>query len=181
MTVTTNGSDSGKVVLTLDGGTQLGTATVTAQGTLAATVTIPAGTSAGLHTIHAVNGNAKADASLQVTAPGSSGSKATIIASFRGFGESGCPLHPTASMYAMYADKPFPLIGTGFVPGTVTIYLESAMGMVLGTATVGADGSFCQDVKGPPNDKVGDRTLVAVQNDTVQATTVVRCVSSAIK
>jgi hypothetical protein len=118
---------------------------------------------------------------VQVTAPAAGGSKATIIASFRGFGETGCPPHPTASMYAMYADKPFPLIGTGFAPGTVTIYLDSAMGRSLGTVTAGADGSFCQDVQGPPNDLAGERTLVAVQSGAVQATATVRFVSSVIK
>lgn len=179
--VTTGATDVGKVALTLDGGTPLGTATVTDKGTFTATVTIPAGTTAGAHTIHAVNGAAKADASVQVTAPTAGGGRATIIASFRGFGETGCPLHPTASMYAMYADKPFPLIGTGFAPGVVTIHLDSATGQTLGMVTAGTDGSFCQDIKGPPNDLAGERTLVAVQNGAVQATTTVRFVSSVIK
>lgn len=52
------GSDKGKVVLTLDNGVALGTATVNTLGKFASTITIPAGTSGGAHTIHAVNGDA---------------------------------------------------------------------------------------------------------------------------
>ena len=85
--VTTARTDAtpGQVILTLDSGTrphqpnrpwdkrprpsgQLGTATTDANGVFTATVTIPAGTPAGTHTIHAVAGTAKTSENFQVTA-----------------------------------------------------------------------------------------------------------------
>jgi hypothetical protein len=51
-----------EVVLTLDGGTPLGKVSVNAQGKFQTPITIPLGTSANTHTIHAVIRDAKADA-----------------------------------------------------------------------------------------------------------------------
>jgi hypothetical protein len=56
---------TGKVVLTLDGGTPLGTATVDAQGAFESPIAIPTGTSIGAHTIHAVDGDARANVTIQ--------------------------------------------------------------------------------------------------------------------
>jgi hypothetical protein len=74
-------------------------------------------------------------------------------------------------------DETFSLFGSGFAPGTVTVYLDAATGMALGTATVGADGTFCKaDFQGPPASQRGDHTLVAVQNGMVQASIPVKVV-----
>jgi hypothetical protein len=168
----------GKVVLSLDGagrmgdgGTPLGTATVNDQGRFEVSVVIPAGTTAGMHTIYAVSGDANASTSVQVTASGTGGGKATIMLTGSFFGDTGCPTRPLPD-YAqkVVIDDTFSLFGAGFAPGTVTIHLDSATGMSLGSATVAADGSFCRDdLKGPPASQVGAHTLVAVQNGTVQA------------
>ncbi|MGH2585851.1 MAG: hypothetical protein ACRDJE_13140, partial [Dehalococcoidia bacterium] len=123
------------------------------------------------HTIHAVSGDSTADASVQVTAAASGGSNATIVLTGSYFGETGCPTHPLPD-YAQKVtiDETFPLFGAGFAHGTVTIHLDSATGMSLGTATVRADGTFCQEFQGPPASQLGDHTLVAVQNGAVQVT-----------
>jgi hypothetical protein len=156
-----------KVVLTLDGGTPLGTVTVNAQGNFETSITIPAGTSVGAHTIHAVIRDAKADATIQVTAPGS---KASIMMVGLLAGETGCPPHPISSTQT---DDTFMLFGAGFAAGTVTIRLETTMGATLGTATVSADGSFCQQMQSPPGNNAGAHTLVAVQNAAVVPQTAV--------
>jgi hypothetical protein len=156
-----------KVVLTLDGGTSLGTVSVNTQGAFATSITIPAGTSAGAHTIHAVMPGASADATIQVTAPGS---KASIMMVGVLSGEKGCPPHPISSTQT---DDNFMLFGAGFAAGTVTIRLDTTMGATLGTATAGADGSFCQQLNSPPGSNAGAHTLVAVQNAAVVAQTAV--------
>ncbi|HLH23643.1 MAG TPA: hypothetical protein VK066_14070 [Chloroflexota bacterium] len=164
------------VTLTLDGAS-LGTATVTAQGTFDVDVVIPAGTAAGERTIRAVSGAATADTSLQVTAA-SGGGRASILLTGSFFGDRGCPTRALPDYaQAVEIDAPFSVYGTGFAPGRVTLRLDSATGMELGTATVGADGTFCHDAfRGPPASQVGNHTLVAVQNGTAQATIPVRVV-----
>jgi hypothetical protein len=187
---TTKASDSSKgtVVLTLDkpsgvadGGLPLGTAKVNPQGTFEAMVIIPASTTAGTHTIYAVSGDAsRADTSVQVTASGSGGGKATLVLTGSVFGDTGCPSRPLDDPVAGM-DSPFSIFGAGFAPGTVAIHVDSATGMAVGTATVKADGTFCRDdFRGPPASLLGDHTLVAVQNGTVQGTTPVKFVRPTI-
>lgn len=159
------------VVLTLDGATPLGTATVNAQGTFETSITIPAGTSFGAHTIHAVNGDAAADVTIQVTAPTPTGaSTASIMMVGLLEGETGCPNHPISSTQT---DDTFMLFGAGFAPGTVTIHLDTTTGSMLGIATVRADGSICQQMQSPPSNEAGAHTLVAAQNGAVVAKTAV--------
>src|SRR5207253_238154 len=161
----------GKVVVTLDNGaTPIGTATVGSNGTFTASVTIPAGTSAGTHTIHAVNQvnadhrPATATVNMQVTAatpgpgPGPNLSQGTMMMVALLQGETGCPTHPINSTTT--ADT-FMLTGGNFSPGSVTIHLDSQTGTVLGTATVGAGGTFCQRMNAPPKSQAGKHTLVA--------------------
>lgn len=164
-------ANAGAVVLTLDGGIILGTATVTAEGTFVAAVTIPADTQAGSHTMQAVSGSAQAQVGVEVANPNTGGGTATIVLTGSYFGETGCPTHPLPD-YAqkITTDETFPLFGAGFAPGAVTLYLDTAGGLDLGTAPVGADGTFCQEFQGPPTTFLGDHTLVAVQNSVVQAT-----------
>ena len=54
----------------------------------------------------------------------------------------------------------------------MTLRLDSLTGQSLGSATVGADGTFCSEAfQGPPASQVGpNHSLVAVQNNTAQAT-----------
>jgi len=169
-TTAADDSDQGKVVLTLDSGTSLGTASVDDQGTFEAMVTIPADTTAGTHIIHAVSGDAKADTGFEVTTPGADSNAASIVLTGSYYGETGCPTHPLPD-YAqkITTDRTFPLFGAGFAPGTVTIHLDSATGMSLGAVAVRTDGTFCQEFQGPPTNLLGAHTLVAVQNGVVQA------------
>jgi hypothetical protein len=159
--------DLGAVVLTLDGGTPVGASTVNAQGTFVATITIPAGTSPGTHALHAVNRDAKANENVQILAPTSAGmgqGSLMMVALLRG--ETGCPNHPIVSTVV---DDTFMLFGSGFAAGTVTIHLDTATGHALGTATVRADGSFCQQMQPVPRAQAGAHTIMALQNGAIGA------------
>jgi hypothetical protein len=161
----------GRVVLTLDGGTPLGTGTIDAQGNFSASITIPAATPAGTHTIHAVNHinadnrDATATENVQVTAvTATSNASMMMVAQLQG--QTGCPNLPILSAGT---DDTFMLFGSGFGSGTVTIRLDTETGVVLGTATVRADGSFCQEAHSVPSSQAGKHTLVALQNGAVVA------------
>jgi hypothetical protein len=150
-------SNGGTVTLTL-AGTKLGTATLSPQGTFTATVTIPAGTAAGNATIRASAGTAQAQTSIQVLAKGAA---ASLVVSWQGLVYT-----------AVDTDYPFTLSGANFAPGTVSIYIDSASGVQIGTATVGADGTFSHDFQvssAQIGNHYGQHTLVAVQNGNVQA------------
>ena len=159
--------DSGKVILTLDGGIPIGAATIDKLGTFTASITIPSDASSGLHTIHAVNGAAKADMTIQVTAAAPA---ASIMMVAQLFGETGCPNHPIDSIVT---DNTVMLFGSGFPLGTVAIHLDTATGTTLGTAAVRGDGSFCQQINTPSSSEVGKHNLLAVQNGAVVAQTTV--------
>jgi hypothetical protein len=149
--------NGGAVTLTL-GGTKVGTATLSPQGTFKATVTIPAGTAAGNVTIRASAGTAQAQTSIQVLAKGA---PASLVVSWQGLVYT-----------AVDTDYPFTLSGANFAPGTVSIYIDAASGVQLGTATVGADGTFSHDFQvsaAQIANHFGQHTLVAVQNGSVQA------------
>ena len=118
----------GEFLGALGGGTTLGSTSVDARGNFETTITIPAGTSIGAHTIHAVNGDAMADVTIQVTAGGATG-KASIMMVGLLKGETGCPNHPISSTQT---DSFFTLFGAGFVAGgTVAIHLDSAAGSTM--------------------------------------------------
>ena len=157
----------GRVILTLDGGTPLGAATINAQGTFTTSITIPAGTSPGAHALRAVASDAKADVTIQVATSSPAGvSKASIMMVGLLRGETGCPNHPIRSTQT---DDTFVLFGAGFAAGPVTIRLDTATGVSLGTATVRPDGSICQRMQSAPGNKAGAHKLVAVQNGAVVA------------
>jgi hypothetical protein len=163
------GSSRGRVVLTLDGATPLGTATLDDRGTFETSITIPPGTSAGAHTIRAVSGDAQADAIIQVAAPAGE-RRASLMMVGLLQGETGCPNRPISSTQT---DATFMLFGAGFAPGTVTIHLDAPTGPALETAQVRADGSICHQMKGVPGDKAGAHALVAAQNGAAVAQTAV--------
>ena len=186
--VTTARADAtpGQVTLTLDSGTrphqpnrpwdkrprgsgQLGTVSTDANGTFTATVTIPAGTPAGTHTIHAVAGTAETSENFQVSAAPGTGTgpapgtrRGTMMMVFARPGQKGCPNNPIASTGI---NDTFMLAGSGFGPGTITIRLDTATGAVLGSAAVQADGNFCGQMRS--TGKPGKYTLIAVQNGAV--------------
>lgn len=167
----------GEFLGALGGGTPLGSTSVDARGNFETTITIPAGTSIGAHTIHAVNGDAMADVTIQVTAGGATG-KASIMMVGLLKGETGCPNHPISSTQT---DSFFTLFGAGFVAGgTVAIHLDSAAGSTLGTAVVRPDGSICQQIPSAPGNKAGGHTLVAVQSGATVAQTAVTFVLPSI-
>lgn len=157
----------GRVVLTLDGGTPVGAATINAQGTFTTSITIPAGTSPGAHALRAVASDAKAEVAIQVATSSPTGvSRASIMMVGLLRGETGCPNHPIRSTQT---DDTFVLFGAGFAAGPVTIRLDTATGVSLGTATVRPDGSICQRMQSAPGNKAGAHKLVAVQNGAVVA------------
>ena len=169
MKVTTAKSDAnrGAVTFTLDSGITLGTAMVDAAGKFDATVTIPTGTAAGAHVVHAVSGDAKAQEPLHVIAPASSGgSNGSLMMVALLTGQTGCPNNPINSTQV---DDTFMLFGSGLTAGSVTVRLDSATGLTLGTATVRADGTFCAEMQGAPRAQAGAHTLVAVQNGVIVA------------
>jgi hypothetical protein len=168
--VTTARFDPGAttVALTLDS-TPVGSTTVDALGKFDTVITIPAGTSAGTHLVHAISRDAKADVALQVTGA-AGGGKATITVVGVLQGEPGCPYHPLTSTQT---DSSFRLFGAGFAPGAVTIRLDSLTGFPVGAATVRPDGIFCQEMPGVPAALAGSHALTAVQNGIVRAQTTV--------
>ena len=146
-------------------GTNIGSAVVTPQGTFASTVTIPAGISPGSHIIKAVDGNATAEVTVVVAGANAGGGKASIMMVGLLNGEKGCPNHPISSTQA---DATFMLFGAGFAPGPVTLHLDAATAPVVGSATPGRDGSFCQQMPGVPGRQAGAHKLIAVQNGAMQ-------------
>ncbi len=174
----TEGGGATGIALTLDGGTPLGTATADGQGSFQANVTIPPGTPAGMHTLQARSGDANASVSIQVAAPAPSGGNARMVLTGSFFGETGCPTHPLPDYaQSITTDDTFSLFGSGFGPGTVTIFLDSPGGMALGSVGVAGDGSFCGAAfRGPPTSLLGSHTLNAVQNGAVQATIPVKVI-----
>jgi len=159
------------VSIKLDNGSQIGTASVTSGGTFSTTVTIPAATTAGTHTIHATLDTKQADTTVQVQAAGSVNSATITIVS-----SQGTPLTSTQT------DDSFTLFGTGFTPGTVTVYLESPSGFLVGTATAGADGTFRAQLI-VPYSQAGPHTLVAVESTdagTTRATAAVTFVTPSV-
>jgi hypothetical protein len=166
-TAKTDASKDNKVALSLDRGENLGTTTVNPNGTFETSITIPAGTSAGAHTIHATNGDANAEVTIRVAASTPLAmSKASIMMVGLLKGETGCPNHPITSTQT---DDSFMLFGSGFAMGSVTIRLDSVSGATLGAAPVRLDGSICQRINSVSGDKAGPHTIVAVQNGSVAA------------
>jgi hypothetical protein len=146
-------------------GTNIGSAVVTPQGTFTANVTIPANIAPGSHTIKAVNGSFMAEVVVMVAGANAGGGKASIMMVGLLNGENGCPNHPINSTQT---DSTFVLFGAGFAPGPVTLHLDAPTSPVVGSATPGRDGSFCQQMPGVPGRNAGAHKLVAVQNGAVQ-------------
>ncbi|MCA3281578.1 MAG: hypothetical protein ING16_01815 [Roseomonas sp.] len=155
------GGNVGAFTVSLSGGTQVGTGSMSPQGTFTVPVTIPPGTPPGQHTLQVVNGNARAEAIIQVIAAGAPASM-VMVGLLRN--EQGCPNRPISSTQV---DDTFQLAGAGFAQGNVSIHLGNATGPSLGNAVVRADGSICQTLRSPS--AVGSSTIVAVQNGAVVA------------
>jgi hypothetical protein len=85
-------------------------------------------------------------------------------------GETGCPNHPITSTVT---DNTFRLFGSDFALDPVSIRLDAPTGVMLGSAAVGGDGSFCQDMQSVSSNLAGTHTLLAVQNEAVVAQAVV--------
>lgn len=172
-------ANTGTVTLTLNNGTRLGTATARADATFEVSLTIPAGTAAGIHRIQAVSGNIRAEVQIEVAAasapssPGSSGTagNGSIRVIELNAGQTGCPAN--RSEQRAFVEQPFRLFGSGFAPGGVEIRFDSAGGLLLGTLTAGADGSFCGEVRAPTRAQRRpppiQHTIYAVQNGVVRA------------
>ncbi len=163
-TLTGTASVSPPVALTLDNSVNLGSSATNATGTFQATLTMPANTAAGTHTLTAASGTANDSVGIQVTG-GRPTASLTLTGSY--FGETGCPMHPVSNVITTVLQ--FPVFGAGFAPGPITLRLDSASGVDLGTRQVGADGTFCAWFIGPPTSMTGSRNLVGIQGGAVRA------------
>ncbi|TGQ15950.1 MULTISPECIES: hypothetical protein [unclassified Mesorhizobium] len=154
----------GPVAIVLDSGAMLGTVAADAAGGFLTSVRLPADTAPGVHKLTASTGGRGDTIELRVTPAG--GETATLMVTIAFFGDVGCPMRELDPP-KIAADYTFPLFGSGFSPGKVRIYLDSSNGgLNLGSATVGADGTFCSEFRAIPTDKLGQRNLVAVQGGT---------------
>lgn len=153
------------VVLTLDTGAVLGSAVTNVNGAFQKSVRMPAGTSPGPHKLSAASGTASDVTAIQVTGRGAT-ARLLLTGSF--YGDTGCPMR--AGPTGIAAAEPFPLFGSGFAPGLVSLRLDTATGMVLGNATVQGNGTFCGYFSGPPPAMAGNHVLVALQDGAVRAT-----------
>jgi hypothetical protein len=173
------GAQKGRIALTIDGpaplrlmgrrptpGPQpLGVAITDAQGTFATTIAVPAGLAPGSHIIRATGIGIHAEASFTVSG---SNSRASITLIGLLHGQSGCSGEPIQSTQT---DATFVLFGSGFAQGPVTMLLDQLTGFAVGTATVGADGRFCQEMRGVPGNFAGPHTLLGIQNGVTQSRT----------
>lgn len=166
-------ASTGRVTLTLDNGATLGTATVRPDATFDVSLAIPAGTAAGSHKIQAVSGTTRAEVAIEVQAASAAGNGSIRVIELAA-GQTGCPANP--SEQRAFVEQPFRLFGSGFAPGRVEIRFDSAAGLLLGTLTAGADGTFCGDVTAPTRAQRGppiQHTIYAVQNGVVRAQLVI--------
>jgi hypothetical protein len=161
----------GVVSLALDGGPQLATATVDARGTFSTSIVMPASTAPGTHTLHAVNHvningrDASATANIQVVS-----ATAVTAPSFKMVGTLQGQIGCSAQQINLGdTDDTVMMSGSGFPTGTVTIHLDTITGFQLGSAPVGAPGTFCQLMNTPPAAQAGKHTLLAVVNGAVAA------------
>jgi hypothetical protein len=187
----TQSGGSGIVKLWLDGNTaqQVGTAAVGPAGGFVVKATIPAGVTAGNHTLNAGTNTNKPEASVQITGDHTRNSaadlnkpEASVQITVTGPGGSGGA--PTIAVmntmtHTAYPPPPFLLYpstftlrGNGFAPGaTVTVHLDTDAGAQLGTAIPNKAGIF-QGSFNLPMTSTGPHKLVAVQvqgGGTVQA------------
>jgi hypothetical protein len=130
----------------------LGSGVRDGSGSFTASATVPAGTSAGDHTVVAAGGSASASTTVQVLGAGQTAKpKLYVINTTMGTVMTAPVLMPP--------DATFNLQGEGFEKGTVSLSIQG--GKSLGTANAGADGTF--DVKVTPTVGSGTYTIVASQ------------------
>jgi hypothetical protein len=161
----------GKVGLELDRQVPLGVTTIDGNGNFDTSITIPAGTPAGAHTVRAATrGSGVAEVVVQVAAAGGGGggSQASIMVVGVLAGETGCPNHPLTSTRT---DDTFMLFGAGFAAGAVAVNLDNPAGLLLGTAVVRPDGSICQQMRSPAANMAGLHAVVATQGGAAVART----------
>jgi hypothetical protein len=131
----------------------LGSAARDSAGSFTATVTVPAGTSTGEHTLVATDGSASASTTVDILAAGQSATpKLYVINTTTG------TVMPTP--VTMPQGATFTLQGEGFAQGSVALTIQG--GKSLGTANAGADGTFSAKVT-PPVES-GGYTIVATQS-----------------
>jgi hypothetical protein len=159
---------TGNVVLARDVATQVGSGVITDQGTFLTTITIPANAAPGDHRLQAIDGTTVAQTMITISsaAPPGGSSNASIMMVGVLHGETGCPNH---SISSTQADASFMLFGTGFEAGGVSVRLDSANGLLVGSAVAQGNGTFCQQMVGVPTSQAGNHKLVAVQNGAIQA------------
>jgi hypothetical protein len=159
--------DSNQVTIYLDSATpgqQVGTAMPVFGGTFTTTVTLPASTTVGTHSLLAIGGSQQSAPPQQITVVGASQRlKPEIRITYA---------NRNPGPASLLESEHFTLTGYYFASGQVTIYLDNTTGPALGTATAGNDGTFHAQLTMPFGSH-GDRTLVATETangQTLQAT-----------
>ncbi|MDH0866744.1 hypothetical protein [Mitsuaria sp. GD03876] len=168
LTTATGGAQG--IALALDGNVALGTTTADGSGSFTATVRIPAGLAGGTHSLRATTAGAQASVPIEVAAANGAGNGNTrllLTGSF--YGDTGCPMRPLPD----YAQKvgvedTFPVFGSGFTPGAVSLHVDGPDGPSLGSTTARPDGSFCHLFRGPPASFIGRHQIAAVQAGAVK-------------
>lgn len=164
-TLTGASTGAGPVVITLDANVTLGSAATDVAGTFATSVTMPADTPLGQHSLRAASGQRSDVTTIKVT---TAGAEPRLMVTGAYSGDVGCPMREADSVIP--AARQFTLYGSGFGAERVTVRLNTVDGPVLGTAQPEGNGTFCAYFDGPGRDFVGDQTLVAVQGEATEAT-----------
>jgi hypothetical protein len=165
--VTTGSSTGNQVTINLDG-TAIGTAMPDPNGSFSQPVQIPAQTTAGKHSLTATGGNKVASPPIQITVLGANQAATPQL--------SVVDTNENLVVQSVEVSFPYTLEGSYFTPGgTVSIYVDTASGKPIATATVGgqaSDGTF-QVKLTMPSTAAGNHTLLAVETvngQTIQAT-----------
>lgn len=153
LTVKTDANNNVDIALkTGSASASLGSGVLDGSGNFTATVTLPAGTTAGEHTITATVGSASASTTVNVLAAGQSATPKLYVINTTMGGISTPPvLTPPGAT--------FTLQGEGFAQGAVALTVRG--GKSLGSANAGVDGTFSAKVT--PTVESGNYTIVATQ------------------
>ncbi len=145
------------------------------RGTFQVSVTLPAATAAGTHSLRATSGQAYDKADIQVVGA-FGGAKPQIVLTAAFYGDMGCPMRPAGN--DILADGDFALFGTGFAnKGPVILFLDAPSAMGLAGAILEPNGTFCiTHIRGPAASLAGPHTLLAVQRGLIVASLPVQVV-----
>jgi len=162
LATSTEASGSNQVTFWLDKDTSqpIGTATIAAGGaTFTATVTIPPGTGAGRHSIHAaVPGQSAASTTINVCATTGCNPVLGVVNTLNG------GLYPPDPPPGAVVGLNLTVHGGSFAPGQpVNLYLDDANTTTLASTVVASDGTFQVQFLVPYGTSSGDHNVIALE------------------